>query len=197
VRVIRPFALASLGACVLAGCTHDTNPGPLELTPLHAPTFIQASPQKPIDIDPTDLPNFGFVTRDVWRGGQPSDAGMGMLARAGVKTVIDLREEGPAETVPAGVRLVRLPVSAWHADSVNPDALLHTIADNPKPVFIHCREGRDRTGLAVAIYRLSTGMSAADACRELRNFHVNVWWQGPIERRIYQLQASGVHRAGS
>lgn len=196
-RVVPLFALGSLWSCVLAGCTHDTTERPVEITTLPAPTSVHTPPQKPIDIDPTNLPNLGLVTRDVWRGGQPSDVGLLTLAQAGVKTVIDLREEGPAETVPAGVRLVRLPVSAWHADNVDPVVLLHAIMDNPKPVFIHCREGRDRTGLAVAIYRLSTGMSAAEACRELRNFHVNVWWQAPIERRIYQLQPTLVRRSGS
>lgn len=190
VRIVHLCLLASLSVGILAGCAHNSTQPRATLTSFPAPTSIHTTPQKPVDLDPANLPNLGLVTRDVWRGGQPSDAGFRELPRAGAKTVIDLREEGPPDSVPAGVRLVRLPVSAWHADAVNADALLRAIADNPKPVFIHCREGRDRTGLAIAIYRLSTGMSAADACRELRNFHVNLWWQRPIEKRIYQLQPS-------
>lgn len=176
--------LALLAAMLLAGCTHQAGLP----SPLHVPILIAALPQHPCEPAIPDLPNFGFVTRDVWRGGEPTAVGLQMLAKLGLKTVIDLRESGLPDTPPPGIRIVRLPVSAWQANSVSPDQLLAAIADNPKPVFIHCYEGRDRTGLAIAEYRLSKGMSTRDACRELRNFGVNPWWELPIERRIDQLQ---------
>jgi protein tyrosine/serine phosphatase len=105
-----------------------------------------------------------------------------------VKTVIDLREEGDeSSSIPPGVRYVRIPVSPWSADRVDVSEVLRQIKSSPKPIFIHCQQGRDRTGLAVAAYRLAEGMGAKDACQELRNFRVNFWWDGPIERRIYEL----------
>ena len=173
---------------IACGCAvhRPTGVGSLALP---VPTTNHTPPQHPLDADDLGLPNFGTVTHDVFRGGQPTRAGLEVLARLGVKTVIDLRADDAPQPMPAGMRLVRLPVSAWSADTVDPRSILQAISQNPKPVFIHCWEGRDRTGLAVAIYRLSIGMSADDACRELRNFHVNPWWQALIERRIHHLQA--------
>ena len=179
------FALIACGCAV----RRPTGVGSLGLP---VPTTNLTPPQHPLDADDLGLPNFGTVTHDVFRGGQPTQAGLDVLARLGVKTVIDLRADDAPQTMPAGMRLVRLPVSAWRADTVDPRSILQAISKNSKPVFIHCLEGRDRTGLAVAIYRLSIGMSADDACRELRNFHVNPWWQALIERRIHQLQASSI-----
>jgi protein tyrosine phosphatase (PTP) superfamily phosphohydrolase (DUF442 family) len=105
----------------------------------------------------------------------------------GVRTVIDLQEDDQSTKLPPGVRYVPVRVSGWHADQVDTDAVLRAIAENPKPVFIHCHQGKDRTGLAVAAYRLSQGMSAEDAIRELRRFRVNFWWRAPIEERIHAL----------
>lgn len=177
--------LACAAAALLTGCAHP----PGDPTSLKPPASNQTPPQYPLPADLPGLPNFGFVTHDIWRGGEPSAAGLARLAQLGVKTVIDLREDDALpDVLPPGIRLVRLPVSAWRADGVDPWKLLHAIKTSPTPIYIHCREGRDRTGLAVAEYRLAKGMSAADACRELRNFHVNLWWEIAIELRIYRLQ---------
>jgi protein tyrosine phosphatase (PTP) superfamily phosphohydrolase (DUF442 family) len=145
-------------------------------------------PQRPLDGYVPGVANFGFVTTDVWRGAEPTSGGFRTLAAMGVRTVIDLQEYDQSAKLPPGVRYVPLRVSGWHADEVDTDAVLRAIAESPKPVFIHCHQGRDRTGLAVAAYRLSQGMSTADAIRELRRFRVNFWWRSPIEKRIHLLE---------
>jgi len=134
--------------------------------------------------------NFGFISADVWRGAMPTADGMKSLAGLGVRTVIDLREDDESTDVPLGVRYIRLPVSMWHADLVDTDAVLAAINASPKPVFIHCLEGRDRTGLAIAAYRLTQGMSADDAMEEMLNFRVNFWWREPLSRRIRELASA-------
>ncbi len=153
---------------------------------------MKEGPQSPVDGAMPGVPNFGMISKDVWRGAQPTALGLRTLSDIGVKTIIDLREADESDAVPKGIRYIRLPVSAWRADQVDVHDVLEVIARSPKPVFIHCREGRDRTGLAIAAYRLKQGMSPADACQELRNFHVNPWWDGPIETRIYALSRSGM-----
>lgn len=156
------------------------------------PADVEKKPQKPLDGLLPGVSNFGVVSPDLYRGAVPSRDGLKSLADIGVKTVIDLRsEEEESADIPPGIKYIRLPVSPWHADTVDVRHVLDVIATSPKPVFIHCYQGRDRTGLAVAAYRLSKGMSTADAIEELRNFHVNPWWKSPIENRIFQLRNSG------
>lgn len=179
--LLGPFLL--IGGCATAPRTIIT-----EKIVLHPPQSVKDGPQHPLDNTVPGVDNFGLVSKDLWRGGQPTPDGMHWLATLGVKTVIDLREEGDeASIIPPGVRYVRVPVSPFNADQVNVQEVLRQIETSPKPVFIHCHQGRDRTGLAVAAYRLAQGMRPADACTELRAFHVNFWWDGPIERRIYDL----------
>jgi protein tyrosine phosphatase (PTP) superfamily phosphohydrolase (DUF442 family) len=187
-RLLKAMLLLGL-MLVFSGCAASSRSVTSEKIVLHPPQSIKDGPQHPLD-DIPGVPNFGLVSKDLWRGGQPSSEGMQWLARLGVKTIIDLREEDESSIIPAGVRYVRIPVSAFSADQVDVAEVLRQIEASPKPVFIHCQHGCDRTGLAVASYRLSQGMRAADACSELRNFNVNFWWDGPIERRIYNLDRS-------
>ena len=181
-------------ACALtAGCaSHSAGPIDYQKIVLHPPKSVKDGPQHPIDDLIPGVDNFGLICNDVWRGSEPTAEGFRTLASLGVKTVIDLRESDESASIPKGVRYVHLPTSAWRADTVNVKAVLDAIANSPKPVFIHCHQGRDRTGLAVAAYRLRQHMSAKDACRELRYFRVNPWWTNSIEQRIYALNRHGV-----
>jgi protein tyrosine phosphatase len=38
----------------------------------------------------------------------------------------------------------------------------------PKPVFVHCRSGRNRTGVMIAAYRVFNGMSNEDAIADCK-----------------------------
>jgi len=163
-------------------------PAPPATAPAAAPALgaTAAAPLPPGGRVP-GVDNFGVVSADVWRGARPTPQGLRALAALGVRTVIDLQERDESADVPPGVRYVPLRVSQWHADRVDTAAVLKAIADNPKPVFVHCLEGRDRTGLAVAAYRLSQGATADDAVRELDQYHVNVWWRPFIVRRVNEM----------
>ena len=138
----------------------------------------------PIEDGPEGVSNFGVVSPEVWRGGRPSAEGMRALVQRGMRSLIDLEEKDRSGEVPPGVRYIHLPVPEDECDRVDVDKVLAAIEECPKPVFIHCHEGRDRTGLAVAAYRLWRGMSVADACIELRRFHVHKQWRKAIIRRI-------------
>jgi protein tyrosine/serine phosphatase len=47
------------------------------------------------------------------------------------------------------------------------------------PVYIHCAQGRDRTGYNAAAYRMVVqGWSAAEALEEMNAFHFNRIWVG-------------------
>jgi protein tyrosine phosphatase (PTP) superfamily phosphohydrolase (DUF442 family) len=164
-----------------AGCAPHASETTTRLPEIVPPAeFV---PQRPTVAFP-GVPNFGVVSADLWRGGRPTPDGLRALADAGVRTIIDLQLHGESTPVPPGVKYVRLPVPGWHAHQVDVEAVLRAIDQSPKPVFVHCAEGRDRTGLAVAAYRVDQGMSLHDAFAELTAFHVHPWWRTPIERRV-------------
>jgi len=107
--------------------------------------------------------NFHQVDDHVYRGAQPPAAGFAHLARIGIKTVVDLRDE-PAQiraeqhaVEAAGMRFVSIPMHGLTApmDQVIAQAL--AILNDPAaaPVFVHCRRGADRTGTVIACYRIS------------------------------------------
>jgi len=181
------IALASTIGCA----PHSAAPAATAAPSLTIPQVIvpaDATPQHPLASSIPGVENFGFISADLWRGARPTTQGVATLAAMGVRTIINLELlENPAAPMPPGMCIVRLPCSGWQCDRVDTAAVLAAIRDNPKPIFIHCREGRDRTGRAVAAYRLAHGMPPAAAIEELRNFHVNPWWQPFIQRRIQQL----------
>jgi len=189
--VVFSVVLIALGAI---GCQPAYISRTVETAQFRVPKSVPKVPQKPLEISVPGLANFGFITPDIWRGAEPTSAGFTVLKGLGVKTIIDLREGDESAEIPPKVKYIRLPISAFAADRVDVAKVLQAISECPKPLYIHCREGRDRTGLAIAAYRLSQGMSAADACQELNNFHVNFWWRGPIQNRIYQLEREGFPR---
>jgi tyrosine-protein phosphatase SIW14 len=105
------------------------------------------------------VPNFYQVDEHVYRGAQPNDQGFTGLAKLGIKTVIDLRGESWEGTAVqrTGMRYVRLPWSNFKAPTETQiTAVLALLNDGSAwPVFLHCRRGADRTGTAIACYRIA------------------------------------------
>jgi len=109
-------------------------------------------------LDIAGVPNFHQVDEHVYRGAQPDGSGFAALAKLGIKTVIDLRGENSEATVVqrSGMHYVRLPWSGFRAPAESQiQAVLSLLNDNSAwPVFVHCRRGADRTGTAIACYRI-------------------------------------------
>ena len=107
------------------------------------------------------IPNFSTVDPEpnaIYRGGQPSRAGIATLKDMGVKTIIDLRDDAVRwerrEAADAGIRYINIPSNAARTRPAPIAAFLSAVESAEKPVYVHCRRGRDRTGLEVACYRL-------------------------------------------
>lgn len=122
------------------------------------------------------VPNFAEVTPHLYRGGQPNIKGLENLKKMGVDIVIDMRggsnqvEESAVNKL--GMQYVSIP---WHCPFPTDEPFarfLKVIDDNPgKKVFVHCRLGDDRTGLAIAAYRMANeGWSPDDAMNEMKEF---------------------------
>ena len=120
------------------------------------------------------LPNFGQVTPYLFRGAQPEADGYKTLQTMGVAIVVDMfgskTEQRAVEKL--GMQYVSLP---WDAHSPSDEILarfLRVLRDNPdKKIFVHCHIGVDRTGMAIASYRMADeGWSADEAMREMQLF---------------------------
>jgi protein tyrosine/serine phosphatase len=105
---------------------------------------------------------FARVDDHLYRGGQPTPDQIRKLYDLGVRTVVSLRgpdADGEAEELAArslGMRFIRHAFSALTSPDAN---LLRTVvaelrAPSDGAVYVHCRAGRDRTSLVVALYRV-------------------------------------------
>jgi len=121
------------------------------------------------------LPNFGQVTPNLFRGAQPERDGYRTLQAKGVNIVVDMwggnrSEQGAIGKL--GMQYVSIP---WHPDSPSDEIIarfLKVIEENPdKKVFVHCHAGVDRTGMAIASYRMAKeGWSPDEAMKEMQLF---------------------------
>jgi protein tyrosine phosphatase (PTP) superfamily phosphohydrolase (DUF442 family) len=112
---------------------------------------------------PAGVPNFHRVNDTLYRGGQPSVRGLEGLAKMGIKTVVDLRmstgrsDWEEREVKRLGMRYVHLPLYGRETPTSKDIQKAFSVLDDPAqvPVFVHCREGKDRTGMVVGCYRIA------------------------------------------
>lgn len=139
---------------------------------------------------PAGLPHFAKVDDGLYRSGQPTAEGLAAAERLGIRTVVNLRSAHTDAPLLAGtgLRYVEIPCRQWSMDDADVAAFLEVATDPAmRPVLVHCAEGRDRTGLAVASYRVAVdGWSYAEAEREMRAFGPNALWSnlGHCLRRV-------------
>lgn len=132
-----------------------------------------------------DLPNLYKVNETLYRGGQPTEAGIDQLKSMGIRTVIDLRDSDERATneslwaKAAGLTFINIPLSNWFRPGDKKiDAVLKQIAlAGNQPTFVHCKRGSDRTGTVIAAFRISNdGWTADQATAEAKKFGIG-WWQ--------------------
>jgi protein tyrosine phosphatase (PTP) superfamily phosphohydrolase (DUF442 family) len=122
------------------------------------------------------LPNFAEVSPRLFRGGQPGVDGLEALKKMGVSIIIDMRgSKSPHEQIAVGKLGMRYIAIPWHCPFPSDGIFarfLKVIHDNPdKKIFVHCRLGDDRTGMAIATYRMADeGWSAKEALKEMEEF---------------------------
>lgn len=128
--------------------------------------------------------NFGQVTKDLYRGGLPSPSGLTELHKKGIAIVVDMRGRNRAEqrlATELGMDYVAIPSHCPFPTDHSYAEFLKVVEQNPgKKIFVHCRLGDDRTGMAVAAYRMAEeGWSADAAMKEMQAFGFT-----PIHRMI-------------
>ncbi|HPW77512.1 MAG: Tyrosine phosphatase family protein [Candidatus Omnitrophica bacterium ADurb.Bin292] len=113
--------------------------------------------------------NFHVVSPGVWRSAQPSKESLLRMKAHGLKTVVNLRSGRAIErwerdtTESLGIQHYHFPMSAREEVPIKTiDAVLSVISDTAKqPALVHCRAGKDRTGLMIAAYKISQNPQAS------------------------------------
>ncbi|MGA3185580.1 MAG: tyrosine-protein phosphatase [Bryobacteraceae bacterium] len=136
-----------------------------------------------------NLPNFQKVDDHLYRGAQPSERGFQDIAELGVKTVIDLREnidhsqaEEQKEVTNLGMRYISIPMEGMSTPKNDQVAQVMALLNDPAagPVFVHCKRGADRTGMVIAVYRIShDGWENKKALSEAKSYGMS-----PFQRSI-------------
>jgi protein tyrosine/serine phosphatase len=136
------------------------------------------------------IPKFFQVGPHVFRGGQPDVTGLRVLKQIGIRTVISLRDPRDVLTEPHDVEVlsmayISVPLkdsnifNAW-GRKIPPETVRYLLAllDFPERTFIHCKHGRDRTGVIIGLYRVQQGWTADEAIKEAEQFGMRAWYTG-------------------
>lgn len=133
------------------------------------------------------LPNFHPVTPHLYRGAQPTSEGLLELKKIGIKTILSLKmfypEKKQAEKL--GFQYKQISMKPWHPEEEDLIRFLKIVTDEKNtPVFVHCQHGADRTGMLVAIYRISVcGWDKERAIEEMKQkqFGFHPLWENLVE----------------
>jgi len=144
------------------------------------------------------IQNFQSVSPGLYRGAQPTEAGLKSLKELGIKTIVSLRippqvvawETGMADQL--DMDFVSLPLSNYDSPSERQLREFLKIVTDPtrQPVFVHCRKGSLRTGAMIAGYRvIQEGWTVKQAYAEAKRFGFDNQspWFLPLKWFIFDL----------
>ena len=145
---------------------------------------IRSVPAEKIEI--VGVPNAGKVDDQLYRGAQPHLHSLTLLKEMGITTIVDLRAEDAGmrdlekkEADRLGVRFVSIPVGGWSNPTNIEIAQFLSLFEGQshEKVFVHCRLGKDRSGVFVAAYRIAIQKwTPEQAINEMYSFGFNAFW---------------------
>jgi protein tyrosine phosphatase (PTP) superfamily phosphohydrolase (DUF442 family) len=120
-----------------------------------------------------DIPYAACPLPGVATAGQPSAASWPQLAKAGYRTVVDLRapeeprgHDEPAAVRAAGLDYVAIPVSQPTLGDSEFDSFRQIVrAPERRPIFVHCATSNRVGALLLPYFALDESMPLADATR--------------------------------
>ena len=139
------------------------------------------------------IKNFGCINENFYRGAQPQQRDITDLAALGIKTVVDLQQDGESHeqgwVEGAGMKFFRVGLSDSSSPAPEKAEEFLKIVNDPanQPVFIHCHGGRHRAGAMTAIYRMShDGWDADRAYAEMKTYQFETGFgHGALRSYVY------------
>jgi hypothetical protein len=117
------------------------------------------------------MDRFAVVDDMLLRGSAPDADDLAMLKNVWkVKNILSLDEESGEKINPAcrklGLKHLVLPLSDGNGPLNAKLASIVPVLSRNGPTYVHCYHGQDRTGMAVAMYRVANGWSLRKALKE-------------------------------
>ena len=141
------------------------------------------------------VPVFAKVSDGLYRGGQPSERGFAELRKVGIRTVVSLRvfNSNRNRLSEMGFRQFHTSCKNLHPEDEDVIEFLQIVTDPVnQPVFVHCRDGTDRTGMMVAVYRMVVeDWSRDEALAEMQAFGFNKIWD-PLEDYVKEVDTKKI-----
>ena len=122
----------------------------------------------------------------LWRGARPSPEAAAALVELGAKTVVSLeliqddRNAFEAAVISKGVsrEIEYFQIRDWEplvvlAPGKVDDHVAQFLAitrTQPKPIYVHCRAGQNRTGIMVAAYKIFAGANIEETVMEMEEY---------------------------
>ena len=149
-----------------------------------------------VDLSKIRIDNFGQVNENYFRGEQPEGRDYPDLAAIGVKTIIDLQADGDSaernHVETAGMKFVRIPMTTHVPPTPTQLTQFLTIVSDPvqRPVYVHCKGGRHRTGVMTAVYRMEQdGWTPQRAFQEMKQYRFGAdFLHSEFKRFVYSYQ---------
>lgn len=114
------------------------------------------------------------VSDTLWRGSWPSDADLAWLKSKGIHTCVNLCAERLQvdSVIKLGLLAVNVPILDNDAPTVaQAKEFVELVGGANAPAYVHCEQGKGRTGCMVAAYRiLAQGWKNEAALHEAVNF---------------------------
>jgi len=133
---------------------------------------------------------FSKVTEGLYRGGCPSAIDLVKLKSMGIKKIVSLDDECGHSITPVCEELGLQHIVWGLGDGKDPKVaalkkrIIPTLTHGG-PTYIHCFHGKDRTGMAVAMYRVYHGWPAGKALDEAAKFGMGTHLPPIVTRSYY------------
>lgn len=122
-----------------------------------------------------DIFNFSKVDKNLYRGGAPLPSDVEQLYKKyNIKNIISLDKQAGRHIRNICKKLhinhIEIPIDG-NVNNNTIKKLIKVLSNIESPTYIHCKWGKDRTGMSVAIYRGIHGWNLEDAFKEADKFH--------------------------